>query len=50
MRRNRALGVVLVAMLFVVGCGNAGRTLTGFSDTVERAQRRKLEEARRVVT
>lgn len=33
MRRNRALGVVLVAMLFVVGCGNAGRTLTGFSDT-----------------
>jgi hypothetical protein len=32
-RRNRALGIVLVAILLVVGCGNTGRTLTGFTDT-----------------
>ncbi len=32
-RRNRALGIVLLAILLVVGCGNTGRTLTGFTDT-----------------
>ncbi len=32
-RLTGALGIVLVAMLFVVGCGMAGSTLSGFTDT-----------------
>jgi Galactose oxidase, central domain len=33
MKPRKALGIVLMAMLFVVGCGNADPTLSGFTDT-----------------